>query len=465
MAKIVFFQKDLHEKFGVMSLSSYLKKHGHECEVFCNSEEDVIKEIEREKPDFIGCSAMMGEINFISETLHKIKKIIKNAPCIVGGPLTLIYPEEIIGLPEVDMVFLGDGEKGLLDLLENKDPSTINGLWYKKDGKIIKNDKLGYINNLNELPPVDWDLYANKYPKIKKQKTRNFFISRGCVYQCTYCYAHCIANIYKPTGIHFRTRDIKQCIEEIKYFTKTTDVKYIRFQDASLTINKPFLLEFLKEYAKEGLPKFICYSRIEDGINEQIIDALYGAGCDRIQFGLQSFERIRNMIGRRVDDQTVINAIKLVQKKNIRVGIDLMFGFPTETTKEALDSLKFYNKLMPIEISSNVLMVYPKTKIWEYAFNNNYISNAAMQNINRNSLTIKQKNINQLKNIDAFSYYFIKYPKLLFYFKWLIYLPPNKIFSILKNLHLLAINLKYNSKGFLSSLEIIKGYLKNSIND
>lgn len=460
MAKIVFFQKDLHEKFGVMSLSSYLKKHGHECEVFCNSEEDdIIKEIKNAKPDLIGCSVMIGEINFISETLHKIKKVIKNVPCIVGGPLTLIYPEEIISLPEVDMVFLGDGELGLLNLLENKDPSTIDGLWYKKAGKIIKNDKLGYINNLQELPPVDWDLYADKYPKIKKQKTRNFFISRGCVYQCTYCYAHCIANIYRPTGVHFRTRGIKQCIEEIKHLTKTTEVKYIRFQDASLTINKPFLIEFLKEYSKEKLPKFICYSRIEDGINEQVINALHEAGCDRIQFGLQSFERIRNMIGRRVDDQTVMSAVKLVQEKNMRVGVDLMFGFPTETTEESLASLKFYNKLMPIEISSNVLMVYPKTKIWEHAFKNNYISNTAMEKINRDSLTIKQKNINQLKNVDAFSYYFIKYPKLLYLLKWLIYLPPNKFFSVLKNLHLLIIGLKYDSRGFLSSLEIGRAHV------
>lgn len=460
MAKIVFFQETLHEKFGVMSISGFLKKHGHQCEVFCDGEEEnLIEVIEKAKPDIIGCSVMMGEINFILRYLKKIKKRNPGVPVIIGGPLTLIYPEEIISKTEVDMMLLGDGEMATLDILNKKELMEIDGLWFKKNGKIIKSSKMGYVKDLTVLPPVDWDLYSNRYKKIKKQFTRNFFISRGCVYNCTYCYAHCIAEIYKPTGIHFRTRDVKQCIEEIKYLKATTEVKYIRFQDASLTINRPFLMEFLKEYKKAELPKFICYSRFES-IDEGIADALKDAGCDRIQFGLQSFERMRNLIGRKCSDEKISEVIKMVQKRGIRAGVDLMFGFPTETTREALLSLKFYNKLMPIEIFSNMLMVYPKTEIWNFALENGYINETKIDDINSKTLTIKQKNIKQLINIDCLCYYFIKHTKLLFLFQWLIYLPPNRLFNFLKEIPSIKRTLKYDNINN-KFLYLLKQFWKN----
>ena len=103
---------------GIMSLSSVLKRAGHECVMFDQANPDtpndvIIEEIKRQKPALVGMS-------FLSTTSYPYAKIlarqIRAADCNgqAGVRRRLRHPERpLVKLqcPEVDFVCRGDGEQ------------------------------------------------------------------------------------------------------------------------------------------------------------------------------------------------------------------------------------------------------------------------------------------------------------------------------------------------------------------
>lgn len=113
---------------GIMSLSSVLKRAGHECVMFDQAHpetpnEFIIEEIKRRKPALVGMS-------FLSTTSYPYAKIlarqIRGADATVKLAFGGVFASLNAGLvklqcAEVDFVCRGDGEQLLLDLLEHID--------------------------------------------------------------------------------------------------------------------------------------------------------------------------------------------------------------------------------------------------------------------------------------------------------------------------------------------------------
>ena len=101
----------------------------------------------------------------ILKQCRKIKKKFR-IPVILGGVHPTICPE-IIHEESIDVVCRGEGEYAFLELLNNmekgKDITKIKNMWVKKGNQIYKNDMRSLIENLDELPFPDRDIYYKKY--------------------------------------------------------------------------------------------------------------------------------------------------------------------------------------------------------------------------------------------------------------------------------------------------------------
>ena len=83
---------------------------------------------------------------------------------MVGGWHASYEPETLLQNPEVDYVVMGEGEHAMV-LLANyhvkgdktSDPSTIAGVAYRNEGKIVKNQRQ-FITNMDEIPFPAWHL-------------------------------------------------------------------------------------------------------------------------------------------------------------------------------------------------------------------------------------------------------------------------------------------------------------------
>src|SRR5260221_3913185 len=148
---------------GIMSLSSVLKRAGHECVLFDQANPEtpndvILAEIARQRPDLVGLS-------FLSTTSYPYAKVLTrqiraanaSVKIAMGGVFATLNAELVkLQCPEVDFVCRGDGEQLLLDLLERlDDPGTVAGVTWAKDGKLMHNPNRALDRDLDQWPFPD----------------------------------------------------------------------------------------------------------------------------------------------------------------------------------------------------------------------------------------------------------------------------------------------------------------------
>ena len=466
--RIAFIQKEAYEKIGVHQLVGCLKAEGFTVDLFVEQlEPDFYDKITAFQPDFILYSLFIGEESYMLEYFSNLKILLPKAKTLIGGPFTLIFPE-IIKNKQIDYMIRGEAELSLplffKTCRENGDLEKVPGLGYIKNGDIFMNNEIKMTANLASLPDPDRDLYY-KYEKLKNYKTKIFIASRGCPFNCTYCYNAEINKCFTDT--FWRQRPPEAVYREIEHVRDNYGIEWVHFQDGTFNSSFVWLKSFLEGYKKRNLPPFLCNCRLET-INEEMATLMKDAGCERITFGIQSGNfNIREKIGRRMTNEKIEEVFNLCHKHGIRVGADIIFGFPSETVEQAMETIRLLRKIKPDSCHSNVLILYPNLSITREAVTNSFLKHQPtleeIEKLNPNKSLLNQDNIKLLINLDKLSYFMINFPRAEKFLKLLMYLPPNKLFLIMKNLHMLKRSLKYDSTGVLSPIKIIKNYLKNTL--
>lgn len=459
MTKVLFIQDILFEFLGPMQISSILKKNGHDCDMLIISEEkNLISKIKEIKPDIIAFSVMTGSHNETVDLANKIKKNI-NVLTVFGGPHATFYTD-LIKKDGVDIICIGEGEYAMLDLCDNinKDITKIKNLWVKKDGKIIKNDMRPLIENLDELPFPDRNLYYKRYNLLKILPTKKFMTGRGCPYNCSFCFNHNLKKMYSGKGAYVRKRKIEDVISEIVELKKQGGMKVVRFSDDTFTLYKEWLIKFLDIYKEKINLPFTCLARANE-INEEVVKKLKDAGCINIFVGLESgSDRVRNFVLRKnLSEKDIINAAKLFHKYNIKFGTYNMLGNPTETIEEAFETIKLNSKIKTDFPFSTVLQPYPGTEISEFAIKQGVLAEDFCVDdltlMNKKSQIIL-KNKREIVNLHRFFFYGVKFPFLLPIIKILIKLPDNKLYYLIFQMSVAWTKKSSFGLGFIDTIKI-----------
>ena len=114
--KILFIQPEstMHERMGLMYLSSNLKARGHKVHMVLAGRygpEGLVEEVERFRPEVVGYSVMTSEL----ETVLAINSALKsNSKCkflsVFGGPHPTFAADEMIKRDGVDALCVGEGD-------------------------------------------------------------------------------------------------------------------------------------------------------------------------------------------------------------------------------------------------------------------------------------------------------------------------------------------------------------------
>ncbi|MFA6088456.1 MAG: radical SAM protein [Candidatus Woesearchaeota archaeon] len=438
-AKILFIQKDPFVNMGVMSISAYLKKHGHTCDLLIdNIERKLLDEIIKIKPDIIAFSCTTGIHTWVLSTAKKIKKKY-SIPIIMGGHHPTFYPE-VIENESIDIICIGDGEKPMLELVNKlstkKDITKIKNLYVKKNGKIYKNELDNLVQNLDELPFIDRFIYK-RYPFIIKQKNLRIITGRGCPYNCTFCFNKSIKQLYDGKGRYLRRRSVENVIQEIIHAKKTLKIKRIDFQDDTFVYDfnnwlKPFLIEYKKRI---NLP-FTCSLRA-NLITQEMAYALKTAGCHSIKMGIESGNDFLNnkILGKNLSKKQIINAMMCFRNAKIKTETFNMIGLPGETLENALETLRFNMKIKADFARCSLLQPYPKTEIERYAKEKGYLDKNfdldAFESSYFIDTPIKMKNKNEMINLQRLFNICVNFPFLYPIIKKIIFLPKNFVFDTL----------------------------------
>ncbi|RJP70317.1 MAG: radical SAM protein [Candidatus Abyssobacteria bacterium SURF_17] len=439
MAKVLFVQNIFFELIGTMSLSAYLRSRGHRVDLIIEtSPARILEHINGTNPDVIAFSSVTGQHKTVIGISSAIKQTFPKLPIVMGGAHPTFFPE-IIEKEPIDIVCRGEGEEAMADLMDRLDAGAditdIPNLWVKKEGSIVKNDVRPLVEDLDSLPYPDRTIY-DKYPYLSTHPVRRFMSGRGCPYECNFCFNHALRQLYHGKGRFVRMRSQEKVIEEIKQVAELyPTMKRVKFEDDTFTLSKGWALRFLQEYKEQVHMPFACYSRA-DCVDDELARALKDAGCDRLDFGLETgSERIRNeILNKRLTDEQIVKAAEVLRRHGIPFGTANMFGLPGETLEDALETLKLNLKIRPYDVWGAVFQPYPGTECGRYVMEKGYCRTLDVNDIRNDYQTdslLVQEDIREVVNLHKFFYLLVMFPASMKVIRPLLSLPGNFMFTFI----------------------------------
>src|SRR3989338_4673796 len=331
------------------------------------------KQLDEFKPDAIGITTTSLFMQYVRMTIDEIRKeYSRDVPIVLGGYHATLNPDSAIQEKGIDAVIHGEGEYILadyLDALERDRPLVgIEGLWYKEGGQGYKNHKRPWIENIDQLPIPNYDLWEDidKYFYFIGQLW--FMGTRGCPFKCTNCSEEPM-NRALP-GNRFRVRDPRSYVSEIKHqWLKYRDRGFRMAHpfDAVFTANEKWVKEFCEEYKKQGLKGLLPFSVFTHGATskEEKIRLLADAGCKEVRIGLESGnERVRNEIyGKKATNAQLRDAFRNFRKYGMVVIAYNMLGGPTENKEILWETYNFNKELDPNKPMFFIFRPLPGTDI------------------------------------------------------------------------------------------------------
>jgi len=374
-------------------LSAFIKKRGHQSRLYSfvskgsakiptKVYDEIKKEIESFRPDFVGFSGYEMSFPIIKKIGLFIKKEWPEIEIIVGGYYPTLVPEEVIGFPAVDIVCLGEGERPLLALLDARDKGEktvhINNLWFKEGRQIIKNPIGPLIENLDELPFPDRELLdyqAHLNLERKGQRNVKVMASRGCPYVCTYCCNKYFRSLYPNQHKYLRYRSPRSVVSEIKALGEKYQFERVGFHDDNFTLDIGWLKSFAALYRKEiGLP-FYCAARVES-CTDEILDYLKEAGCYLLLVGVESGdeEYRRNVMQRLMSNQMILDVFRKARERGMLTWSFTMVGLPFENWRLIFKTLWLNWRCRPDFVMASIFYPLKGTELGDICYQKGWVN-------------------------------------------------------------------------------------------
>lgn len=409
---VVESPKDISLGLGI--ISAILKQNNHKVELidttFKISKKEIIRKIKEFNPDIVGVTAATNDLYNAINICNLIKKI-KKIPIVCGGYHATIAPEDIMRQECFNIAAIGEAEYSFLKLIESIEKGKINyklkNLWFKKQGKIIKNP-IGKLNqDLDKLPFADREIFDyQKYINFNRGLA-TFISSKGCPFMCTYCINKVLIEKYKNKGNYLRFRSIDNLFEEIKKVIKRYSVKEIEFYDDTFTLNKPRLKEFCERYSKEIKLPFYINARV-NAVTKEDFQILKKAGCIRVSIGIESGDsEIRNpILKRNQTEEQIINTFKWAKEALLKTYSFNMIGIPYETGGSIKKTIELNRKINPDYVGVSIFNAFKGTELYNLCLEKNWLNNNYSESYFQ-STNVKHPNftVKQLKKIrDRFGF-------------------------------------------------------------
>jgi radical SAM superfamily enzyme YgiQ (UPF0313 family) len=450
--KILFVEKQIdYEPLGLLYLSSVLRQAGHEVQLAVAAEEDPIVVARAWQPGVVGYSVYTGSQTYYRDLNLRIKEILPDVVSVFGGPHPTYFPE-YIEEPGVDAICIGEAEGAILDLVQaveaGKPLTGIDNWWFKNNHhgstqltKVIERNPVRPAeDNLDVLPFPDRELLFEKDEFTRQSGIKHFITSRGCPYDCTYCFNHALAEVYRGKGKRLRQMSVDKVIEEVKGVQEHYPMQFVVFLDDLFIVYVDWLRELAEKFPREvGLP-FFCNVRA-NLVTPEKVDLLRQAGCVSVGMGLETGNpELRNeILKRNLSDEQIVKASRLIREAGIQLLTTNMLGLPGGSLELDLETLALNHACKPAYANAFLYQPYPRTELGEYARENGYVEgslddidpSAWERSVLRFSTPEEKRQIENFNKLFALA---VEWPRLTGLVQRLIKLPPNSFFRLIYKL-------------------------------
>jgi radical SAM superfamily enzyme YgiQ (UPF0313 family) len=367
---------------GILYLSSFLKKLGHEVQLIDAEaerlpDELVVERLKSFQPECVGISITTVAYGNSLRLADSIRKNFNDIRLVAGGPHVTANPIESIADSAFDFGVCGEGELTFAELLENMhDPAKfaeIKGLVYKNSGDgIFINEKREKIQELDGLPHPDRDVLASiklYRPPIgcyREDFVVSLITSRGCPYSCIFCDNNTF-------GRKIRYFTPEYVVNEIESILKKFNARELTFVDDTFPSNRKRFRRIL-ELIKERNLRFswTCMANAND-LDEEILKLMRETGCWQIAIGIESGDdEILKFIKKGITADQVRKTANFADKAGIMVKGFFMLGHPTETHASLRKTRDFALSLPLTDVVCTIATPIRGTELYEMAASGKY---------------------------------------------------------------------------------------------
>ncbi|UCG70791.1 MAG: radical SAM protein, partial [Thermoplasmata archaeon] len=335
------------------------------------SQEETVRRLRKYGFDVVLIGGLIPVYKRIIALTEKIKAINPRSIVIAGGSAAMSVPELLLKKSKVDVVCAGEGEIAIVELLNGlrnhklKDLLEIKGFYFKIDGEVIFSGERDLITDLDsesDLPAYDllpMHIYLSN-PVVGFGRDIDFISSRGCPFECTFC--------YQPWGTKFRGHSIDFILTALKHLRDNYNMEFVSFQDDEFIVGPNRVYAFCDKVQKfvPGL-LWSCTGRV-NLVNDDLVEAMRSAGCVSISYGFESGSpRMLKSMKKMATVKQMENAVRINRKFGMMVPISFIIGMPGEDDVSCRETVEFcVRNHLPLR-SIMFATPYPGTKLFDFA--------------------------------------------------------------------------------------------------
>ena len=332
---------------------------------------NIVSDLIQKKPDVIGFSCYIWNIEETIKVIKMIKKINPDILIVVGGPeVTYDVLEWMEKVPDFDVIVIGEGEQTLKQLLagfsNGRDFSEVHGIAYRNEGGIQLNPQRNKLD-LKDLPsPYRFEEDADHLSK----RVTYVETSRGCPFSCQFC----LSSI--EVGVRYFDRE--KIKDDIRYLM-ANGANTIKFVDRTFNISRSYAMEMFRFLIDEHLPGTVFQFEITADIMRPEVIAFLNeeapAGLFRFEIGVQSTNDYTNeLVMRKQNFDKLKRTVTMVKEGGkIDQHLDLIAGLPEEDYHSFKKTFNDVFAMRPEELQLGFLKMLRGTGLRLRAADHDYV--------------------------------------------------------------------------------------------
>ncbi|MCX7821761.1 MAG: B12-binding domain-containing radical SAM protein [Brevinematales bacterium] len=278
--------------------------------------EQILNLIEKNNIKVVGFSFFNINKTFCYKTISFIKKFFPDIRVVAGGPeIFSYYVYNLFNYSQIDNFVVGEGEKALLEILQNK-------------GKeLTVFESLEEIDFFPTFEEFDLTLYARK-------KSLPIMLGRGCINKCNFCSERLLTKYYKPKRLDIIAK-------AIEYYKTRFKVNWLTFYDSMLNANIRIFDDLLDILISNNI-NWDAQIGIRPDMEEELFLKMKESGCVNLFIGLEAgSDSLLQKMNKNFTTKEAKKFFQMLNKANIHFEVSLIVGYPDETEKEFDETLKF----------------------------------------------------------------------------------------------------------------------------
>ena len=345
-----------------------------------------------------GTTNMVGAVELAN---YLKSKNIKMPISFIGSYVQALPKKALKDEKSIDFVFINEGVYALHEILkikkfDDENLRKIPGIFFKNTKKQIE-----FTRPINvvptehmdrDLPGYAWDLLPYKDKPLDlyraplwhaeyKEEFRSPYAaiqtSLGCQFKCNFCMINILnKNDDEEVGIATKYNKMRFWSPDfiIKEFDKliSMGVNTIKITDEMFLLNPKYYLplcELLEKRNKNDELKMWAYSRIDTVRRSEVLNKVRKAGIKWLALGIESgSKKIRLEVSKgKFEDVDVERVVKQIEKSDIQVLANYIYGLPGDTIKSINDTFELSLELNTLGWNTYAAMALPGSQLYKDA--------------------------------------------------------------------------------------------------